>query len=214
MTEQAQLPRVFVDFHNSDRQGRVRLNTVGTVQDLNRLGVVLREGTEILLYSYEVETDGLLTPQRKDYGWQSSIRTTCEICPVIGNRVGRVPQMTAACRGAPSFALFLYFCLSAGKIGQAPSSGSARREPGRVAVFSHFFARRVDDEAMYQCVPNPRIIACKSYIHLLGYSYCCHGRRVATRCKPPLFASALASRSQPVPMLFDKLTKLTPYSGQ
>jgi hypothetical protein len=69
MTEQAQLPRVFVDFHNCDRQGRVRLSAIGTVQDLNRLGVVLREGTELLLYSYEDETDGVATYSTEEGRW-------------------------------------------------------------------------------------------------------------------------------------------------
>jgi hypothetical protein len=49
MTEKPQLPRVFVDFHNSDKKGRLRLNTVGTIQDLNQLGLVLREGTKVLV---------------------------------------------------------------------------------------------------------------------------------------------------------------------
>jgi hypothetical protein len=69
MTEQIKLPRVFVDFLNSDRQGRVRLNTVGTAQDLNRLGVVLREGMEVLLYSYEVETEGFVTYSTEEKLW-------------------------------------------------------------------------------------------------------------------------------------------------
>ena len=69
MIEQGQLPRVFVDFHNSDRHGRVRLNTVGTIEDLNRLGVVLHEGAEVLLYSYEVETEGIVTYSTEEGLW-------------------------------------------------------------------------------------------------------------------------------------------------
>jgi hypothetical protein len=61
MTEQSQLPRIFVDFNNSDRQGRVRLNCVGTVEDRNRLGIVLQDGTELLFCCLELETEGSVT---------------------------------------------------------------------------------------------------------------------------------------------------------
>jgi len=61
MIEQTKRPRVFVDFHNSDSFGRVRLNTVGTIQDLNQSGLVLHEGAEILVYSYEDEAEAVVT---------------------------------------------------------------------------------------------------------------------------------------------------------
>jgi hypothetical protein len=73
MNEKSQLPRVFVDFHNSDRQGRVRLNTVGTVEDLNRLGVVLRKGTEILLYCLEAETKAVVSYSTEEGLWVATI---------------------------------------------------------------------------------------------------------------------------------------------
>jgi len=40
---------IFVDFNNGDIYGRVRLTTVGTVNDLNRLGLKLENGMELLL---------------------------------------------------------------------------------------------------------------------------------------------------------------------
>lgn len=49
---------VFADFNNTDAQGRVRLNCVGTIQDLNRLGIVLYDGKEVILD----DRDGLRTP--------------------------------------------------------------------------------------------------------------------------------------------------------
>ena len=69
MTEQAQLPRIFVDFNNCDRQGRARLNCIGTLKDLCRLGVVLREGLEICLSSYELEADGVATYSQEEGLW-------------------------------------------------------------------------------------------------------------------------------------------------
>ena len=73
MIEEAQLPRVFVDFNNSDRQGRIRLNTVGTLQDLNRLGIILREGTKMILCSLELETEGIATYSAEEGLWVAKI---------------------------------------------------------------------------------------------------------------------------------------------
>jgi hypothetical protein len=64
---------VFVDFNNSDRQGRVRLNCVGTVQDLNRLGIILREGTEMLLSCVELEIEGIATYSTEEGLWVARV---------------------------------------------------------------------------------------------------------------------------------------------
>ena len=73
MNEQAQLPRVFVDFNNSDRQGRIRLNTVGALQDLNRLGIILREGTKMILCSLELQTEGTATYSTEEGLWVARV---------------------------------------------------------------------------------------------------------------------------------------------
>jgi hypothetical protein len=73
MNELARLPRVFVDFNNSDRQGRVRLNCVGTVQDLNRLGIVLQEGAEMLLSCVELEVEGIVTYSTEEGLWVATV---------------------------------------------------------------------------------------------------------------------------------------------
>ncbi len=51
-------PKVYADFQNADRQGRVRLNCVGTVEDLAQHHIVLREGLVLTLYSEELEVEG------------------------------------------------------------------------------------------------------------------------------------------------------------
>lgn len=71
--KQEQLPRVFVDFNNADRQGRVRLNCVGTVNDLNRLGIVLREGTQMLLACIELATEGTATYSAEEGLWVARV---------------------------------------------------------------------------------------------------------------------------------------------
>ena len=45
--------KIFVDFHNSDRNGRVRLNTDGTFRDLDKYGIVLQTGLELYLDDME-----------------------------------------------------------------------------------------------------------------------------------------------------------------
>jgi hypothetical protein len=44
------VPRVYVDFHNADPRGRVRLTCDGTKADLARQGITLTEGLVLRLY--------------------------------------------------------------------------------------------------------------------------------------------------------------------
>jgi hypothetical protein len=73
MKEPMEKPRVSIDFQNSDQKGRVRLNTVGTIQDLSRLGIVLREGLEIVLYCLELEADGRVTYSEEESLWVAEV---------------------------------------------------------------------------------------------------------------------------------------------
>ncbi len=50
--------RVFADFHNADSDGRLRLNCVGSTEDLARQNVMLRDGLRLTLYSEDLEVDG------------------------------------------------------------------------------------------------------------------------------------------------------------
>ena len=45
------MPSIDVDFNNCDREGRVRLNTIGAIQSLNASKVTLRDGLELELMS-------------------------------------------------------------------------------------------------------------------------------------------------------------------
>jgi hypothetical protein len=53
-------PRVYVDFHNADSQGRVRLNCTGTAEDLSKQHVKLYEGLVLTLYSDDLDDRGSL----------------------------------------------------------------------------------------------------------------------------------------------------------
>jgi hypothetical protein len=53
-------PKIYADFHNADRQGRIRLNCVGTMEDLSQQNVELREGLVLTLYSDDLDDKGQL----------------------------------------------------------------------------------------------------------------------------------------------------------
>ncbi len=52
------LPCVYADFQNADSQGRLRLDCVGTTEDLARLKIELREGLPLTFYSDDVNAQG------------------------------------------------------------------------------------------------------------------------------------------------------------
>ena len=65
-------PKVFADFHNADRQGRLRLNCIGTIEDLAQQQIVLRDGVCLTLYSEELDVEGSSDiPQTNTCGWPS-----------------------------------------------------------------------------------------------------------------------------------------------
>jgi hypothetical protein len=51
----------------------VRLNQVGTLQDLNRLGIVLREGVKLLLGCLEDQAEGVTTYSTEEGLWVATI---------------------------------------------------------------------------------------------------------------------------------------------
>lgn len=51
-------PKIYADFHNADAQGRLRLNCVGTLEDLARQQVELREGLLLTLYADDLDEQG------------------------------------------------------------------------------------------------------------------------------------------------------------
>lgn len=53
-------PKVYADFHNADAAGRLRLNCVGSVEDLARQGITLHEGMPLTLYADDLDTNGQL----------------------------------------------------------------------------------------------------------------------------------------------------------
>jgi hypothetical protein len=60
---------IYVDFHNINPEGAVRLNTIGTIKDLNRQGVVLKNGLVVRLYCEELEVTGTVEFAESEHLW-------------------------------------------------------------------------------------------------------------------------------------------------
>lgn len=61
--------RVFVDFHNADAQGRLRLNCIGTIEDLSAQKIELQSGQQLTLYSEDLEVDGIVEYSDLEHLW-------------------------------------------------------------------------------------------------------------------------------------------------
>ncbi|MEG5067523.1 hypothetical protein QUB33_28505 [Microcoleus sp. B3-A4] len=66
-------PRIFADFHNADEQGRLRLNCVGTIEDLSRQNIKLEDGQLLVLYDEELEVDGVVQYSEEESLWVAVI---------------------------------------------------------------------------------------------------------------------------------------------
>lgn len=58
------VPRVYVDFQNADAKRRLRLNAAGTLDDLARQKVQLRDGLLLDLYSDDTDDGGAIDELR------------------------------------------------------------------------------------------------------------------------------------------------------
>jgi hypothetical protein len=66
-------PKVFADFQNADEQGRLRLNCIGTIEDLSRQGTQLIPGNKLLIYSEELEADAVIEYSDQERIWVAAI---------------------------------------------------------------------------------------------------------------------------------------------
>lgn len=66
-------PRIFADFHNADPRGRIRLNCAGTVDDLFRQQVVLRDGLRLVIYGEDLEADGTARYSTEEGLWVATV---------------------------------------------------------------------------------------------------------------------------------------------
>ncbi|MEH2283796.1 MAG: hypothetical protein V7K90_21130 [Nostoc sp.] len=66
-------PRVFADFHNADAEGRLRLNCIGTIEDLANQSIELRDGQLLRIYSEDLEVDGVVQFSEEEKLWVAAI---------------------------------------------------------------------------------------------------------------------------------------------
>ena len=64
---------IWADFHNADTRGRVRLNTVGSIESLAEAGVRLVDGLGIVLHDDELEADGIVAYSTEENLWVATI---------------------------------------------------------------------------------------------------------------------------------------------
>lgn len=64
---------IYADFNNADQQGRLRLNCVGTIRDLGRLGLQLQNGLGVLVHDEELEADALVGYSSDEHIWVATI---------------------------------------------------------------------------------------------------------------------------------------------
>ncbi len=65
--------RIFADFHNADVKGRIRLNCTGTKADLKRQGIELQEEQSLIIYSEELEVEGVVHYSEEENLWTAVI---------------------------------------------------------------------------------------------------------------------------------------------
>ena len=66
--------KLFADFHNADKQGRVRLNTTGTLDDLAKYNITLKRGLEVLLNDDDsLEVKGVVEYSEEERIWVARI---------------------------------------------------------------------------------------------------------------------------------------------
>lgn len=75
-------PKVYADFHNADANGRLRLNCAGTMEDLDRQAITLRDGMSLSLYSDDLDArgqldellvDGIVSFSEEEHCWVAAI---------------------------------------------------------------------------------------------------------------------------------------------
>jgi hypothetical protein len=80
------MSRVFVDFHNADEQGRLRLNCIGTIEDLARQHIELENGQRLMLYGEDLEVDGVIQFSEDEKIW---------VVAINWNQIRQVEQLVA-----------------------------------------------------------------------------------------------------------------------
>lgn len=65
--------KIYCDFQNADKEGNIRLNTQGTIDDLMLLDIALEPNMEILVSDGELEACGLVKFSDEEKLWVAEI---------------------------------------------------------------------------------------------------------------------------------------------
>ena len=65
--------KIYGDFQNADPDGNIRLNTIGTEQDLKSLNIELTSGLETVITDGELEADGVVKYSDIEKIWVAEI---------------------------------------------------------------------------------------------------------------------------------------------
>lgn len=63
------IPRIYADFNNQNSSGFPRLNTIGSLESINRLPASLEAGQEVLLFEEEFEVIATIQFDANDDVW-------------------------------------------------------------------------------------------------------------------------------------------------
>jgi hypothetical protein len=92
------IPLVYADLQNVDAQGRLRLNCVGTVNDLSRQQVQLREGLTLNLYADDADAQGQKVRLFAQGAVTYSTEEACWVAVIDWEKIRHVPEMAAGLR--------------------------------------------------------------------------------------------------------------------
>jgi hypothetical protein len=77
-------PVLRVDFQNADPDGRVRLNTVGTLIDVERQSIELQPGLRLALVDAELSAAGQVAWSEDEKLWVAEVDWNEVIPPAVG----------------------------------------------------------------------------------------------------------------------------------
>jgi hypothetical protein len=84
------MSRIFVDLHNADEQGRLRLNCIGTIEDLARQHMELKNDRRLILYCEDLEVDGVVQFSEDEKIW---------VVAIDWNQIRQVDRLVAQSQG-------------------------------------------------------------------------------------------------------------------
>ena len=95
-------PRIYADFQNVDALNRLRLNSAGTLEDLARQRVELREGMPVTLYADDVDDQGQLDELQVEGLVSFSIDEQCWVAKIDWKAIGHTSDCPAPSSPPPS----------------------------------------------------------------------------------------------------------------